>query len=140
MVDTSLAAFRLLELIALLFPVVALLVQLQHRAADSGRLEILGLGVGMSLLALLSISFLQLSLYLLTTESLPSLLAYSLLAMTVISLTLPSLFVLSSKRFTNEATEMCTTILDATDQIRPKKHSGSGPAPSGETDSNEEQN
>jgi hypothetical protein len=37
MVDTSLAAFRLLELIALLFPVVALLVQLQHRAVDSGR-------------------------------------------------------------------------------------------------------
>jgi hypothetical protein len=121
MVDTLLAAFRLLELIALLFPVVALLVQLQHRAVDSGRLERIGLGAGMSLLVLLSISFLQSSLYLITTQSLPSLLAYPLLAMTVISLTLPLLIVLSSERFTSEASKTCSTAFAVVSQLRRRK-------------------
>lgn len=39
-VDTAL---RLLELVALLFPVVALLLQLQYRAAETPELERIGL-------------------------------------------------------------------------------------------------
>jgi hypothetical protein len=114
MVDTALAAFRLLELIALLFPVVALLVQLQHRAADSVELKVLGLVTGTSLLVLLSISFLHLSLYLVSTYSLPALLIVPLVGMSVLSFALPVLIVLSSESITNRTKRVLIEILTET--------------------------
>jgi hypothetical protein len=54
-VDTAL---RLLELVALLFPVVALLLQLQYRAAETTEMERVGLLAGGALLGLLGFSFL----------------------------------------------------------------------------------
>jgi F0F1-type ATP synthase assembly protein I len=112
MVDTSLAAFRLLELIVLLFPVVALLIQLQHRAADSARLETLGFVAGTSLRVLLSLSFLHLSVYLVSLQSHPSLFTIPIVGMSVLSLTLPALIILSSKAFTDEVRNVLSTILE----------------------------
>jgi hypothetical protein len=112
MVDTSLAAFRLLELIALLFPVVALLVQLQHRAADSVELETLGLVAGASLLVLLSVSFFHLSIYLVSLQSVPSLFTIPIIGMSVLSLTLPVLIVLSSETFIDRVRNARSTIIE----------------------------
>jgi len=112
MVDTSLAAFRLLELIALLFPVVALLVQLQHRAADSVELETLGLVAGASLLVLLSVSFFHLSIYLVSLQSVPSLFTIPIIGMSVLSLTLAVLIVLSSETFIDRVRNARSTIIE----------------------------
>jgi hypothetical protein len=112
MVDTSLAAFRLLELIALLFPVVALLVQLQHRAADSVELETLGLVAGASLLVLLSVSFFHLSIYLVSLQSVPSLFTIPIIGMSVLSLTLPVLIVLSSETFIDRVRNARSSIIE----------------------------
>ena len=112
MVDTSLAAFRLLELIALLFPVVALLVQIQHRAADSVELETLGLVAGASLLVLLSVSFFHLSIYLVSLQSVPSLFTIPIIGMSVLSLTLPVLIVLSSETFIDRVRNARSTIIE----------------------------
>lgn len=99
MVDTSLAAFRLLELIALLFPVVALLVQLQHRIVDTEALTRLGLVAGLGLLTMLSITFVLVSVHLLGVESIPLLLSISLGMLSLLGLQLPVLVVLSSRSF-----------------------------------------
>ena len=104
MVDTSLAAFRLLELIALLFPVVALLVQLQHRVVDTEALARQGLAAGLGLLTMLSISFLFVSVYLLSVESIPLLLSISLAMLSILGLQLPVLIVLSSESFVDSTT------------------------------------
>lgn len=135
MVDTSLAVVQLLKLIALLFPVVALLLQLQHRAVDSVELKNLGLVAGMSLLALLSLSFLQLSLYLLSTQSPPVLLAFPLLAIAFISLMLPVLVVFSSERITEEMKAILSMVRVEISSVRAAK----GPnSTTGEADDTEE--
>lgn len=92
-------AFRLLNLLALLFPVVALTLQLQHRAADSAELERRGLVAGMGLLSLLSISFLLVSSHLLFSQSLPWLLSLALASTAAITLQIPFLVLFSSDTF-----------------------------------------
>lgn len=114
MVDTSLAAFRLLELIALLFPVVALLVQLQHRVVDTEALVRYGLVAGLGLLTMLSVSFLFVTAYLLRMESIPLLLAISLATMSLLGLQLPVLIVLSSKTFVDSTTSAYSAVVGVT--------------------------
>ena len=118
MVDTSLAAFRLLELIALLFPVVALLLQLQHRVVDTEALARQGLAAGLGLLTMLSASFVLVGVYLLSIESIPLLLSISLATMSLLGLQLPVIVVLSSKTFVDTTTSAYSTTIDAFRAVR----------------------
>lgn len=95
MVESSTVALRLLELIALLFPVVALLLQLQHRAVDSSdRVEFGGM-VGIGLTILLSLSFFFVALFLVGTYTLSTLLVVSVAILAISGLLVPILVVLS---------------------------------------------
>lgn len=131
MVDTSLAAFRLLELIALLFPVVALLVQLQHRVVDTEELARQGLAVGLGLLTMLSVSFVLVSVHLLGVKSIPLLLSISLATMSLLGLQLPVLIVLSSRSFVDSTKGAYSTVIGvfyiATNVLGPGGTSESNP-------------
>lgn len=112
MVDPSLAAFRLLELIALLFPVVALLLQLQHRVVDTEKLARQGLAAGLGLVMILAVSFVLVSVHLLGTNSLPLLLSLSLVTTSLLGLQLPVLIVFSSETFVESATSALSMVID----------------------------
>lgn len=94
MVESTGVALRLLELIALLFPVVALLLQLQHRVDSSG-LGVIGGVVGTGLAILLSLSFFLVALYLVVANTLSSLLAVSIGIIALTGFLVPVLVVLS---------------------------------------------
>lgn len=94
MVDSAAVALRLLELIALLFPVVALLLQLQHRVMDSNDLTVIGVVVGTGLVVLLSLSFFTVSLYLVFSQALTSLLTFSIAVIAITGFLVPILVVL----------------------------------------------
>lgn len=101
---TTPSALGLLEIIALLFPVVALLLQLQHRTADSERVERFGLVAGIGLFASLSLSFVLVFVHVVVTDQ-PVLLVLALAFMTITSLLLPILVAFASE-------EMIETVLD----------------------------
>ncbi|WP_115862812.1 hypothetical protein [Halorussus litoreus] len=139
MVDTSLAAFRLLELIALLFPVVALLLQLQHRAVDAEELALQGLVTGMGLLMLLSVSFVLVAVYLIDANSMPLLLAMALGTITLLGVQLPVMIVLASRNLLKPARGLLASLVgvaaSATVEIRERFRHGSDAS-----DETEEQN
>lgn len=99
MVDPALLALRLLELIALLFPVVGVLLQLQYRATDSDWLERVGLLAGAGLLTLLSMSFVSASGHLQRHRQLQPLASFSLLLLSSVGFLLPAIVLLSSREF-----------------------------------------
>lgn len=92
----------LLEIIALLFPVVALLLQLQHRAADSESLQRLGFVSAISLLLFLAFAFALIVAHVLLSSSPPLLLVGSMLLTTGVSLLIPILVALSTEGMTPE--------------------------------------
>jgi hypothetical protein len=83
---TTPSALGLLEVVALLFPVVALLLQLQHRTADSAALQQLGFVSGISLLVFLALAFALVVAHVLLTSGTPLLLVGAMLLMTGVSL------------------------------------------------------
>jgi hypothetical protein len=95
----ALVALRLLELVALLFPVVALLLQLQNRAVESDELQRLGLLAGLSQLSLLSATTVLAGGELLLSGTLPPLLALVVGVLIAVGLSIPVLVVASSARF-----------------------------------------
>lgn len=97
MVDSAAVALRLLELIALLFPVVALLLQLQYRENTNDMAAIGGV-IGTGLVLLLSLSFSFVTLYLVTAHELSALLTVSIVVITIMALLVPLLVVLSLGR------------------------------------------
>lgn len=124
MVETAAVALRLLELIALLFPVVALLLQLQHRAVDSSNRVAFGGMVGTGLTGLLSLSFVTVALYLVTALEPSSLLAASIAVIAFTALLVPVLVVLSLGRpvdlllnFASSARTMIRTVASQTRQF-----------------------
>lgn len=104
------SALGLLEIIALLFPVVALLLQLQHRAADSERVERFGFVAGIGLFALLSLSFVLVFTRLVVVDQ-PGLLALALGFTTLTSVLLPALLVLASETMVENALDLFPTDL-----------------------------
>ena len=97
---TTPSALGLLEVIALLFPVVALLLQLQHRAADSEDLQQLGFISGISLVVFLALAFALISTHMLLASRTPLLLAAAMLFMTGVSFLIPVLIALSFEAMT----------------------------------------
>lgn len=95
-VDTAL---RLLELVALLFPVVALLLQLQYRAAETPEIERFGLLAGGVLLGLLAFTFLLASVALLQSGIDGGFLVVGVVLVTVVGLLLPTIVVLTRETF-----------------------------------------
>lgn len=111
MVDTSLVAFRLLELVALLFPVVALLLQLQYRAVDTEELARKGLIAGIGFLLLLDVSFLLVTMYLINVDSMPLLLSVALVTTALLGVQLPVIVVLSSQTLVDGVEELCSSFV-----------------------------
>lgn len=111
-------ALRLLELVALLFPVVALLLQLQYRAAETPELERIGLLAGGILLGLLAFSFLLAAVEALLSGIDLGFLAAGVALVTAVGLLLPVLVVLTREAFLETISGSLVSLATTVDEAR----------------------